>query len=350
MPEITRSAVNAIQFLPKGTAAATAAAKPGATNGLAITRRMAIKREGATTITLPTLPTEISHNFSDYSIVLHGEPAIGKTELAMFQPGVLNLTFDPPDKSMAWIQEHMTDWRKFLLYLGALEKAAEKGEYPYPRVVVDGAEIMARYCQNYVEDVELKVDHVSDAQWGKGPDRFSGEFAGAVDRLLALPGGCWFICHSEWKMRKTRSGTEVEKLCLLMKPKPEDQIVGKSKLIMAYTYSGRDRIIVVRGDETTSAGCKIKGHFFTPKGEPVVEVPMGKTAEEGWYNLQRAFNNEQTFTHVNPATRPGPNPNKLVSPMKKIVRTVAPQATVRAQTSPQSGKVGGTGIKFLPRR
>lgn len=269
------------------------------------TRRQQIAME-AKKIVLPTELSQVSDNFSDFPILIHGEPRTGKTTLAMVEEGVLLLTFDPPDKSMAWLQMHMTDWRTFLLTLAALENAVKSGKYNYTRVVVDGVEIMSRYCQNYVEETELNVNHISDADWGKGFDRFNGEFAAAVDRLLALPGGCWFICHSEWKQVKTRRGGEVNKLCPLLKSKVEDQVVGKTFANFAYTYVGARRVLVVRGDESTGAGCKIKGHFFTPKGEAVYEIPMGNNEQEAWDNLLIAFHNKQVFTHVSvtPAIKP----------------------------------------------
>jgi hypothetical protein len=36
---------------------------------------------------------------------------------------------------------------------------------------------------------------------------------------------------------------------------------------------------------------------MTPDGDQVFAVPMGKSAEEGYKNLVRAFNNKQTETY-----------------------------------------------------
>lgn len=340
MPEVTRTTTN-VPFVAPGKKKATAQA------GVAITRRVAMRQAGAQ-LELPTEPTMVSHQFSDYSVAMHGDPGIGKTDLAMVQEGVLLLTFDPPDKSMPWLQIHMKDWPTFLKWLAALEAKAASGEYPYPRVVVDGAEIMYRYDQNYIEDEELKVSHVSDADFGKGFDRVNGEYANAVDRLLALPGGCWFIMHSEWKMKKNRRGLDVERLVPLMKPKAEDQILGKCKLIVAFTYVGNERVLVIQGDEQTSAANKIKGHFLTPDGKPVCEVPAGKNAKEAWDNLQRAFENKQTFTHVGQG-KINPNPNAIVKGFGRP-KTIAAAPIQRGGNAPTAPtKTGGAKSFFKPR-
>ncbi|GAG07879.1 unnamed protein product [marine sediment metagenome] len=48
-------------------------------------------------------------------------------------------------------------------------------------------------------------------------------------------------------------------------------------------------------------GCGVRvgaaeGRFITTGGEPVFAIPMGRSAEEGYDNLLRAWNNEQDIT------------------------------------------------------
>lgn len=246
-------------------------------------------------VKLPLKASKAVHDLSAYHLLFHGEKKIGKTTLTTTEDDVFLLTFDPLQKSYEIKQRHCPDWKHFMAYLAALEEAAESGDYPYKRVVLDAADIWYRACQDWVEK-KLAVPHVSDAEWGKGWDLLKQTFSRAVDRLLALPGGCWFVSHSAWVEIKTRRGEKVSKLQPNLKAAAEEILVGKIDGWFAYDYDGEERVLIIRGDESTGAGCRIRGHFLTPKGRKVREIPMGNSEEEAFENLVKAFKNEQTFT------------------------------------------------------
>lgn len=251
------------------------------------------KKPALMQVSLPTKPSVPSHDINDYHLLLHGEKKIGKTSFATVEEGVFLMTWDPLQKSMSIMQAHLPNWQTFDAYLRALEEKVREGKYPYKRVVVDGADIMYRACQDYICR-NLGVSHPSEADWGKGWDTLKETFSKAVDRLLALPGGCWFISHSDWKEVETRKkGRKITKLVPLIKAGGEEIIVGKVDGWFAYCYDEEARLLVVRGDERTGAGHRIKDHFFTPKGERVTEVPMGENEHEAYENFIKAFNNQQ---------------------------------------------------------
>lgn len=248
-------------------------------------------------VSLPMKPSVPVADLSAYSVLIHGEKKIGKTTLTTVEGDVFLLTFDPPQRAYAVKQRHCPDWKHFIAYLDLLEQKARDDDYPYKRVVVDGADIWYRRCQDYICK-KLVIDHPSEEKWGKGWDLLKSTFAKAVDRLLALPGGCWFISHSEWQEVETRRGDKVQKLNPLIKAGGQDILVGRVDAWFAYDYVGEERVLVVRGDEVTGAGHRIKGHFETPAGKAVREIPMGETEEEAWANFLKAFNNEQEFVSV----------------------------------------------------
>ncbi len=244
---------------------------------------------------LPTDLSEISDEFEEYTVFVHGEKKIGKTTLAMASAEkTFLLTFDPLQKSYALLQRHCPSWKHLKEYISLLEKAAAKGKYPYQRIVVDGADIMHKRCQKHACKM-LGINHPSEEDWGKGWDAVNTEFADLIDRILALPGGKWFISHSTWKEVETRRGKKIEKLVPLMGARAEELLVGKLDAWFAYDYNESDRVLVVRGDERVAAGSRIKGHFLTPGGRSVKEVPMGDSEEEAWENLIAAFENRQKF-------------------------------------------------------
>lgn len=252
----------------------------------------------AIAVTLPMELSTPSHDINDYNILIHGEKKIGKTTLATIEGKVFLLTFDPLQKAHALYQRHCPTWAHFMAYLIELEKTVAAGKFPYTRVVVDGADIWFRRCQDNICK-KLVIDHPSEEKWGKAWDLLKSTFANAVDRLMALPCGSWFISHSTWKEIETRKkGVKVEKLLPLIKAGGEDILVGRVDGWFAYDYVEKERVLIVKGDERTGAGHRIKGHFTTPKGRTIREVPMGTSEEESWSNLLIAFNNKQTYVDL----------------------------------------------------
>jgi hypothetical protein len=294
MAEVTRSRTDATAIRPAVSVVSTPLlVKPGTRGANAVAA--VVQAMPVLDLTLPEEPTEVSHDFNDYSLFLHGDFGIGKSSLSTVEGEVGLFTFDPPRKSQALKQRFIPSWPHMMEYLRMLEQRAAEGTYPYVRVVIDGADMFYRHCQKYTE-AELRVKHVSEEKWGRGWDQLDFSFVSVVDRLLALPGGCWFISHSEWKEVKTRRGVAMEKLASRIKPAAREILEGKVDGTFAYTYNLSERVMVVRGDEKTSACCKIEGHFMTPKGRPIFEVPMGDSKEAAYDSLMNAFNNQQWFT------------------------------------------------------
>lgn len=277
----------------------TSVVKPavaGATGGLLAKNKKPLPQP--IKVTLPTTVSAVSDELNDYSFIIHGEKKIGKTTLVTQQEGTFLLTFDPLQKSLSILQAHCPNWDTFEAYLKKLEEAAAAGTYPYKRITIDGADIWHRLCQEKACRT-LGISHPSDEEWGKGWDAVNVLFNKAVDRVLALPGGVWFISHSEWREIQTRkTNVKVTKLVPLLKSKAEDVLVGKVDGWFAYTYDEKRRVLVVRGDERTGAGHRVRGHFVTTDGRPVDEIYMGGSEEEAWANFDNAFHNRQEYATV----------------------------------------------------
>jgi hypothetical protein len=60
-----------------------------------------------------------------------------------------------------------------------------------------------------------------------------------------------------------------------------------------YGYKGKQRTLYISGDEGTNAGVRLKERFLTPEGKRIEEIPMGKSEEEAYKNLVKAFENKQ---------------------------------------------------------
>lgn len=244
---------------------------------------------------LPTEYEEPGGDLNDFAILIHGEKKIGKTSLAGEGGRVLFLQFDPPQISYRRMEIVCKNFGIFKKALKALEKKAVSGResFPYDRVVVDRADLWHKCAQHFACE-KLAIDHPADEQWGKGWDRVRTEFSDAVKRILNLPCGKWFLCHSDYEEVENRKGDKIRKLVPNLSGMPDEILNGMVDAWFAYTYVKRRRVLVVRGDERTGAGHRIDGHFLTPEGEPVETIPMGDSAKEAYKNLLAAFNNEQS--------------------------------------------------------
>lgn len=243
---------------------------------------------------LPLEPTEIDDDINSYSFFLHGMPLIGKTTLATAEGTVLVLSFDPLRPGLSIIQEHLPTWGVLLEWVRALEVAAKEDDFPYDRLVVDRIDL------GYIRAMDAvckknHISHPSDVDWGRAWKELSSMYLDAIMRLMALPCGTWFICHSKWKEIKSRSGIQTERLVPDLSDRGEEILNGLTDGGFAYDWEGSERVIVIQGDACVTAGHNLDTAFKTPDGRAIVEVPAGESASEAWDNFCSAFNNEQKF-------------------------------------------------------
>lgn len=267
-------------------------------------------------VVLPTVYREPSSDLNQYAFMIHGDKKVGKTSLANRGGRTLFLQCDPQQQAYKIMEVLIRNWAQFLSAQTQLEQLAAKGKLPYDRVAIDRVDILYHYAMQ-AACTKLAIDHPNDEGYGKGWDAVRTLFTQGIDRFLSLPCGRWFLCHSAWKEVETREGTKIQKLLPILPKQAEEVVNGKVDAWCAYTYKGKERILIVRGDERTGAGNRMDEegyeHFITPDGQKVVEVPMGQSATEGYENLVKAFNNQQTITHVQVegGARPAPAMGKL---------------------------------------
>jgi hypothetical protein len=246
------------------------------------------------------------------------------TTLAMVSPDVFLISFDPFHDSLRVIEEYCPGtkkgFQKFLKLLDLMEAAGKK-KFPYKRVVVDGVDLWFRACMRHV-CAEAGVEHPADGAYGKVWDALKSEFISAVDRVMALPCGTWFVCHAKDKEIEKRDGTKVEKLRPVLTSAAEEILVGKVNGLFNIHYIGEERVCRIRGSEDISAKCNIDGHFQTPSGKQIVDIVLGDEGPTEAYNrIVNAFENKQTYTSYEQYTtrmekKGGTEPDST-PPMKK---------------------------------
>lgn len=248
-------------------------------------------------IKLPLIETEPEQRFDKYSVLIHGEKKIGKTDLSLQGGRTLLLQCDPPQLAYRRLEILCKDWtilRKSIKALAALDI----NKFPYDRVCIDGIGTAFDRCQTYICQ-KLGIEHPSDEDWGKGWNELTKEFTAMIDMFLSLSCGRWFLCHSEWKEKDTRRNIKITHLQPLMTTRCAAIVNGKVDQIMAYDYEGTRRVLIIRGDESIAAGGRIdqpnKGypHFRTPSGKRIKWIYMDSSAEQGYKNILAAFDNKQ---------------------------------------------------------
>ena len=247
------------------------------------------------------LPTDRRTPVDDmwrYAYLITGEKKIGKTTFAIEGCDEFVLQFDKPQLAYRIRETMIEDWKKFESVLKALEVAADSGDFPYNRIVVDGCNEWYQQCQTEVCRI-FGIGHPSEEGYAKGWHKLRDMFFDGMNRLLRLQNtakcGLIFLAHSEIKEVKDRYGQNTEKMVPILSPKCEEIINGKVDGWFAYDYIGSERIMIIRGNAFTGAGHRIDGHFLTPEKQPVKEIYMGKSAEEALNNFKKAFNNEQEY-------------------------------------------------------
>lgn len=251
------------------------------------------------------LPTEARTPETDpdrYAYLITGEKKIGKTSWAIEGCREIVLQFDKPQLAYAIVEVCPTSWSEVRRIVSELEARAAADDFPYQRVVVDGVNEMYAQCVA----AACKPLGVSDPgemdDYGKTWRKVKAEFKDVVNRLLRLQVtarcGLVFIAHAAWKTHKRRGGGEVERLEADVSTQVEEIVGGKVDGWFTYVYDGSDRVLIVRGDEETSGGHRIDGHFVTVDGRQVREVPMGSSPREARAAFVAAFENKQRWADM----------------------------------------------------
>lgn len=262
---------------------------------------MKMKQKGLEKPSLLRLPTELSVPVQDlggYSILLYGEPKVGKTSLCAEFPDNVFLMFEPGARALAVHQVELAEgaegWKQFKKYLDLLEK-----DKRFRTVTMDTVDIAAKACLHYVCEEE-GFEHPSDEGYGKGWDKVNTEFNLQIRRILKLDKGVIFTSHAAEKDIKTRLGEEYTKIVPTMSNSARAvcEALVDIWIFMRHEKSG-ERSMQIRGDGHVSAGHRLQGNFFAG----LDKIPAGKTAKEAYNNLVAAFHNKFTETKHKPKLR-----------------------------------------------
>jgi len=141
-------------------------------------------------------------NFALLSKLIYGFPKIGKTSFASHmsddekQP--LFILTEDGTGMLEIYNKRVTSWDGFKRLVALLEKNEKQLKKEHSCIIIDLVSDLDAWCARYVANEVLHVQHIADAEYGKGFAMHREHFQEQITKLLAiLP--ITFIAHSQEK-------------------------------------------------------------------------------------------------------------------------------------------------------
>mgnify|MGYP001581697318 CR=1 FL=1 len=155
-------------------------------------------------IVIPTVATLEGSDISELKWLLYGPPGIGKSSFfakakktvkgVLKQPWFLHT--DPGLRFIKALKTPILAWKTFKKIV---KEVTERPPKHVSMLVLDTADLLFRMCRKEVCQAR-GLEHISDAEWGKGYDMVRDEFEQEVAKLALLDQhgiGLAFISHSK---------------------------------------------------------------------------------------------------------------------------------------------------------
>ncbi len=156
-------------------------------------------------MTLPTAPSSPVIDLSQKSILLYGQPKLGKSTLASQFPDAIFFECEPGLSELTVYKVPTYTWEAFLEACALVAK----GGHSFKTIVVDTVDNAFKYCTDHV-NAQNSVKYEGDLPHGKGWAFVKGEWHRVLTRLASLPYGLVLISHAADKRIETRTGETVK--------------------------------------------------------------------------------------------------------------------------------------------
>ena len=181
---------------------------------------------------LPTQKTKPKQSLSDYTILLYGQPKIGKSTFASKFDNALFLDTEHGLNSLETYHVTINDWMDML---EACRQIAE-GKHNFKTIIIDTIDSAIRLASEYVCDKystdKRKIDHESDiGSMGKGFHLVSDEIMRVLRKLSGLPYGLMLISHAKTAHIITQ-GKEYDKIMPTLSDSIRKQVLGFVDIIL----------------------------------------------------------------------------------------------------------------------
>jgi len=197
---------------------------------------------------LPTNKTPKRESLSSLVVLVYGPPKIGKSTWCSHAPKALFLATEEGLNHLECFQIRVLGWDGIPLRVnekdgvtegGFLEiyKELAKGEHDYKTIIIDTVDNLHKMCADVVRQ-RLKVDHESDAKYGKGYALINDKLSAALRHFAQLPCGLVMTSHSKLTEEKTRVGT-INRTVPTLSDSTRKVVVGLSDMILFFDTEPR---------------------------------------------------------------------------------------------------------------
>jgi hypothetical protein len=259
-------------------------------------RKRQSRRESRKNLELefPSKPNKPSEKLSEAITMIYGAKKVGKTSLAaQFSKNMLHIMCEPMARELPITQvdapdyEHFSEWCRMLV----------EDKHKYDSVSVDTLPLVYKYAMAYTGKVKGFEHPHDEKDFGKSWGFVFDDFNRPIQLLLHSKLGVIFHAHEIDEEIETRDGSEFTR----KKPEGSKQvwefINANIENIWYFHVRGNTRFLQVRGDDYAFACTAFVDKFYTPSDEQIFAIPMGKSPEEGYKNLVKAFKNKQEETY-----------------------------------------------------
>lgn len=187
------------------------------------------------------LPTEIQEPVFDIdhiSMVIYGQPKIGKSTFCSRFENALFMATEPGLNYLKTKNVRVNDWAECLELIGLLEQ----GGHGYKTLIIDTVDRLWAFCTECVRK-SRKVESLVDIPYGKGKDLATTAFSDLIARIVRLNMGMVFVSHAQMADVETTNG-KVSKFLPTIPDKAREvilplvDVIGFATSEVSYTAEG----------------------------------------------------------------------------------------------------------------
>lgn len=252
------------------------------------------KSESLSNLTLPTDLVEPPKYFTDYTTLIFGKKAVGKTSLIAQWPDAIVNQFETGRTHLPILQvpkpkEKPLNWKRFKHYL-----ELELNDDRIRSVGVDTIDRAWECCIKFVCE-QSGIRHPNDANdYGKTWQACSDEFETTLNQIKQAGKSPVFVSHG--KLKPVYDVLKDESVEMFIPTCPERcwlYLQTVADFVFCYTTHGAQRVLVCRPTDTVMAACGPPNTFMHRKsGRPLLEISMGSSPAEAFKLLTAAYENK----------------------------------------------------------